>query len=123
MARVRTQARRQATIKSTTTINWRDIWQIGVIPLTLDRTSMAIAGLVMGVILSALSVVYEKNMNRHLSQQIASARVQQQQLHNQRDNLLLRKMKLKNERSIADQATHQLNMKLPSPKATTIVQQ
>lgn len=123
MARVRTQARRQATVKSTTTINWRDIWQIGVIPLTLDRMSLSIAGLLLGVVLSALSMVYVKNVNRHLSQQIASARTQQQQLHNQNDNLLLRKMKLKNERSIADQATNQLNMKLPSPQKTTIVKQ
>lgn len=122
MARVRSQARpytpAKPRVKKT---DWRQLWALGVIPLTFDRVSMTIGGLIIGVLLSAFALIYVKNVNRNLTEQLNSAQSQQHQLHDQWENLLLRKMQLKNEKKIADIATHNLQMKLPSPKETTIM--
>lgn len=124
MARVRSQAKPYVPNKPLLKrLNWRQIWALGTVPITLDRNSMAITGLLLGVLLSALSLVYVKNVNRNLTQQLTSAQMQQHQLHDQWENLLLRKMQLQNEKQIADKATSQLHMKLPSPKETTIMHQ
>lgn len=124
MARVRSQAKPYApTRPGISSINWRKLWALGTVPLTLDRTSLSLAGLLLGVLLSALALVYVKNENRNLTQQLASAQTQQHKLHDTWENLLLRKMQLENEKQIADTATKQMNMKLPSPKETTIMHQ
>ena len=87
----------------------------------LSRTQMLMATLVIGVVISCLSLIFVTNTTRNLHAKIEQARVEKIRQHVQWGQLLLEKSTLTMQSRVQHTAEQELGMQIPEHKSVVIV--
>lgn len=91
------------------------------LPIELSRVHFFIFGLAMTVLISAFALVYVKDMNRRLINQMQTTQMNNVQLHNQWTQLLLTKSTLANQARVAVLAKQDFQMQMPAAGSVVMV--
>ena len=94
------------------------LWEL---PIAFTREQLMVLGLSLSVLLSGLGLVYQKDVNRRLTNQVETMQMQNVQLHNRWTQLLLQKSSLANQSRVATLAHQNFDMQMPASSAVVIV--
>jgi len=102
-------------------LNQSTISRTWVVSIILTHVQYSVITLFLGVLVSALSIIYVTNMSRGLNANLQRAMAERNQLHIQESQLLLEKNTWGTQARIQSVATDKLAMEVPTQHSLVII--